>query len=275
MPKIATTSFKLTNKTLPRSLAMPAHFEQVAKDRKEMLGEYYGNETRIEEECPLGLLRALSKHHSSPAEASVPKILALLGEYDPPDEIVKPMEDFVALFREQWPDYNGIEFETLNGHNHISPVVALMSGDEKGQEWGDEVAKWILGRDDVEVPEEARCIKRGPSLKGRPDEDTSTIDAKDHDKKKGKDVDGKPKLPTEDSTAKPKGKDVVRDVGEDYSTEKQSKEKQDPTEDYSTHGKQTETVKNPPRNPTTDYSTQAEDKRKQDPSEDDSGKEWN
>lgn len=38
-------------------VAMPAHFEQAANDRKDMLKEYYGSEDNAAEQCPAGLLR--------------------------------------------------------------------------------------------------------------------------------------------------------------------------------------------------------------------------
>ena len=51
------------------------------------------------------------------------------------------MEDFVALWKKTWRE--GLEFAFMEGHNHISPPLALMSGDAKGERWGEDVAKWI------------------------------------------------------------------------------------------------------------------------------------
>jgi len=56
-----------------------------------------------------------------------------LDEYDPVDEIGEPMEDFAALWKKTWGE--GMDFEKVAGHNHISPPLALMSGDAKGEKW--------------------------------------------------------------------------------------------------------------------------------------------
>jgi hypothetical protein len=31
----------------------------------------------------------------------------------------------------------------LKGHNHISPPVALMSGDKEGEKWGEDLVGWM------------------------------------------------------------------------------------------------------------------------------------
>lgn len=31
----------------------------------------------------------------------------------------------------------------LEGHNHISPLVALMSGDREGESWGEDLVWWM------------------------------------------------------------------------------------------------------------------------------------
>ena len=74
-------------------------------------------------------------------ETGVPKLLFLLGEFDPVDEIEQPMSDFATLLEKTWG--TGVEFKTIKGHNHISPAAALMSGDHEGDQWAEGVAEWI------------------------------------------------------------------------------------------------------------------------------------
>ena len=76
-------------------------------------------------------------------ETGVPKLLLLLGEFDPEDEIGQSMRDFAELGEKTWG--SGVEFRTIKGHNHVSPPPALMSGDVDGEKWGEEVAAWIKG----------------------------------------------------------------------------------------------------------------------------------
>jgi len=74
-------------------------------------------------------------------DIGIPKCLALLGEFDPEDEIGEPMNNFVSLWKSTFGE--GIDFEKIEGHNHISPPMALMSGDKKGEKWGEDVVSWI------------------------------------------------------------------------------------------------------------------------------------
>ncbi|TVY82329.1 hypothetical protein LSUE1_G004590 [Lachnellula suecica] len=122
-------------------LAAPFHFGLAAADRNDMLMTYYGSEKGYKENCPLGLLEAIMKSGKSREEIGVPKVLVLLGEWDPVDDIVKPVEEFVGLWKKHWE--SDIEFNVLKGHNHISPPWALNAGEAEGEKWGEDVAKWI------------------------------------------------------------------------------------------------------------------------------------
>lgn len=125
-------------------MAVPCHFESASAGRSEVLKKYYGDASDIKAHCAYGLLEAISKTGKSREEVAVPKVLALLGEYDPTDEIGEPMLDFSALWKKTWGD-EGITFDTMEGHNHISPPLSLMSGDAKGEKWGEDVVEWIQG----------------------------------------------------------------------------------------------------------------------------------
>jgi len=68
----------------------------------------------------------------------------MVGEFDPVDEIVDGMKDFVSLWEKKFGDRE-IQLLNIEGHNHISPPLALMAGDVQGEKWGEVVAGWILG----------------------------------------------------------------------------------------------------------------------------------
>ncbi|KUJ15464.1 alpha/beta-hydrolase [Mollisia scopiformis] len=122
------------------NVAVPCHFRRAEEGRSEVLKAYYGDTKEVEERCVFGLLEAVMKSGKSREEVGVPACLAVLGEFDPEDEICEPMEDFVKLW-ESWGD--GIESLKAEGHNHISPPMALCSGDVKGEKWGEDVVAWI------------------------------------------------------------------------------------------------------------------------------------
>jgi hypothetical protein len=123
-------------------LAVPLHFKNALAGRSDPLQKYYGDEKDVSEKCAYGLLEAVAKTGKSREEIGIPKALALLGEYDPQDEIGEPMQDFVALWKKTWGE-DSITFETIAGHNHISPPLSLMSGDIKLEKWAEDVVTWI------------------------------------------------------------------------------------------------------------------------------------
>lgn len=125
------------------ALAVPFHFKNAVEARSGMLKTYYGDKKEIEERSAYGLLQTLANAGKMKEEAFIPNILAILGEFDPEDEIKEPTKDFVELGNEIWD--KSIELWTIPGHNHISPPVALMTGDEELEKWGEDVVKWVRG----------------------------------------------------------------------------------------------------------------------------------
>jgi hypothetical protein len=123
--------------------SVPLHFKNAHDERFDTLKLYYGSMDQVSQRCAYGLFEAIAKSGKSREEIGVPKVLVLLGEYDPDDEICQPTEDFVALWKKTWQ--NGIDFIMMEGHNHISPPFALLSKDVKGEKWGEDVVKWIQG----------------------------------------------------------------------------------------------------------------------------------
>lgn len=123
-------------------LGVPFHFKSATEERTAVLERYYGSREGIDRKCPLGMLEAVRETGMSREDTAVPNVLLLLGEFDSKDEIARPMYDFAALRTKTWG--TGVEFKMIKGHNHISPLLALMSGDVEGERWGEDVAEWIL-----------------------------------------------------------------------------------------------------------------------------------
>ncbi|KAG9239699.1 Alpha/Beta hydrolase protein [Amylocarpus encephaloides] len=121
-------------------LAVPFRFPE-ALGRGETLRNYYGSLEKAEERAPCGLLERLKGRGSSMEEAGVPRMRALVGEFDPEDEISGPTRHFVELWGNTWGD--GMEFKVLKGHNHASPAWALMAGEKEGELWAEDVVEWI------------------------------------------------------------------------------------------------------------------------------------
>ncbi|TVY88784.1 hypothetical protein LAWI1_G007699 [Lachnellula willkommii] len=121
-------------------LAVPLHFGNASTERSSMLMTYYGSEQGYRAHCPYGLMETIAKSGKSRKEAGVPKVMVLLGEFDPDNDIVKPVKEFVELWKRIWGD---VDCDILKGHNHISPPWALMAGEPAGEKWGEDLAKWI------------------------------------------------------------------------------------------------------------------------------------
>lgn len=126
-------------------LSVPFEFPSLSSGRWDMVTRYYGSVSRVGENCPFGLLERIRMSGKSREETYVPNTIALAGEYDPVDDILKPGHHFVALYNEIWK--SGLELSILDGHNHFSPVLALLSGDTVGEQWASEIIKWIQTQD--------------------------------------------------------------------------------------------------------------------------------
>ncbi|KAL3470506.1 Alpha/Beta hydrolase protein [Aspergillus californicus] len=122
-------------------LSVPFHFSSMTSGMWDMLPTYYGSASDIEKNCPLGLLRAIKRTRKSREETCIPNTITLAGEYDPVDDILEPGRTFVALCNEVWE--TGMELTLLDGHNHVSPFLALSSGDTAGENWAGRVITWM------------------------------------------------------------------------------------------------------------------------------------
>lgn len=122
------------------AMAVPFHFKERPEERDATLKLYYGSIQGSEENSAFGLLEKAVKTFKSRGEAGVPPLLALIGEWDPDDEIVRPLDDFVEVWKKNWSD---IRVEKMMGHNHISPPLSLNGGESAAEKWAEDVASLI------------------------------------------------------------------------------------------------------------------------------------
>ena len=120
-------------------VSVPFHFQAASGSREDVLTTYYGD--RRSEDCPLGLLASLVKESSISEALSGVRFLALTATLDPEDEILSPNCDFMRLWRAQGASaVSNLETGLIEGHNHISPVLSLGTGDMNEEAWGRQVA---------------------------------------------------------------------------------------------------------------------------------------
>lgn len=125
-------------------LSIPAHLDDAQESRHEMMKAYWGSLENCTKLVPFGLLKAAVDGKESPRELGIPDVLTITSELDPVDEIIKPSEEFVELWKKNWE--TGLEYRVIEKHNHISPPLALGTGDEEGQKWGVDVVRWMNGK---------------------------------------------------------------------------------------------------------------------------------
>ncbi|KAL3428228.1 hypothetical protein PVAG01_01738 [Phlyctema vagabunda] len=121
-------------------LSVPHHFKSADQSRALTNETYFGSPIGIESRCPYGLLATAIESGKSKQELAVPRTLVLVDEFDPEDEISETINDFVNLWKKGWGQ-DDLSFQTIEGHNHFTPVAALMSG--VGEAWGEDVVKWM------------------------------------------------------------------------------------------------------------------------------------
>lgn len=118
-------------------LSTPFSFQEANASRKPVLDAYFGAD--LENKSPTGLLKSLEK---SKISFSVP-ILVLTCSLDPVDEIIKPSMEFCALYKNLTVSSEFFEAKVIEGHNHISPVLALGTSTEAEEAWAVNVHEWM------------------------------------------------------------------------------------------------------------------------------------
>ena len=123
-------------------LSVPFHFDSAVASRSEVLNAYFGKE--VKKRCPMGLLRTATQEGTIKDLEGV-SILVLKGSLDPEDEMLIPIADFVDEVRQNAALSSHLRVHTMEGHNHISPVLALGTAIPKEEIWGQEVVEFVRG----------------------------------------------------------------------------------------------------------------------------------
>lgn len=96
---------------------------------------YYGSPSFVGSRQPISLLRDAKTEHLQ----TFPKGMWSMVAGSEPKRIKSAHTNFARVYRER----GGMVDEwVMEGHDHMSPVLALGSG--VGEEWGEEVIKWIF-----------------------------------------------------------------------------------------------------------------------------------
>ena len=122
---------------------------------------YYGGVKKIGDRQPMGLLRRLERDHVE----RLPKIWNVVAEREP-RRVASSAKRFSELvraklrsgdqeFRSQSPSdektrcdqrdqAQKIDDVVLEGHDHVSPIVSLSTGNERLEKWGLDVVNWVF-----------------------------------------------------------------------------------------------------------------------------------
>ncbi|GAW22036.1 hypothetical protein ANO14919_115710 [Xylariales sp. No.14919] len=101
----------------------------------EAIRAYLGEET-VFENSPIGKLQSVIQQGSISRLPKV-KILVMISQLDP-EFLFETAEEFKQI----WQD-GDIETQILEGHNHISPQLALGTGIEREEAWGVQVVEFL------------------------------------------------------------------------------------------------------------------------------------
>lgn len=94
---------------------------------------YYGDRKKIAQNQPLGILRRMEPSRVT----SLPPLRNYIAGSEP-----RAISSSMRNFAKEWKKKGGVvEMLVMDGHDHLSPVLALSSG--SGQEWGEDLAAWI------------------------------------------------------------------------------------------------------------------------------------
>ncbi|KAK0442790.1 Alpha/Beta hydrolase protein [Desarmillaria tabescens] len=115
-------------------LSGPYTFEDMPADMKDSVRLYYGEDDEAKQRVPLALLESAG---------AIPTLRLLLGIGEKDIPCLHPaMEKFGAALRVSYDEF------VAKGHNHLSLVFALGTG--QGEEWAEDVVKWIHACSDSE-----------------------------------------------------------------------------------------------------------------------------
>ncbi|KAF8960788.1 Alpha/Beta hydrolase protein [Flammula alnicola] len=94
---------------------------------------YYGSKQAISKEQPLGLLQRANEPYIS----SLPPVRVIIAGSER-----RATAASMRVFAEEFKRKGGsIEEFILEGHDHLSPILALMTG--SGEDWGEDIVNWV------------------------------------------------------------------------------------------------------------------------------------
>ncbi|KAJ9271363.1 hypothetical protein DTO212C5_2713 [Paecilomyces variotii] len=121
-------------------LSVPFHFQQAHPRRASTLHGYFGPDLLVR--SPYGLLQRAQERKGGLDLAGV-TFAVVNATLDPEDEILGPREDFLRQWRAQEdPPLVSI---MVQGHNHLSPPLAVGTGIEKEEAWAVQVGEFCEG----------------------------------------------------------------------------------------------------------------------------------
>jgi len=109
----------------------PAHQRSADPNRGEVNAAYYGSLEETDTNSPYGLLL-----RNGPVSVPMLSMVATLDEAG----IIKSWGDFREEYAKQGGKCDEIPLE---GHNHMSPILALNSTESEGTKWGADAAQWM------------------------------------------------------------------------------------------------------------------------------------
>ncbi|KAF5002471.1 hypothetical protein FDECE_10630 [Fusarium decemcellulare] len=126
-------------------LSVPFEFTKAAPSRTEVLETYFRG--KVAERSPYGLMSSADDSIWGPLEQGAVEIYVGMFSLDPEDEILLPVRHYIAGWEEKRSRSTAPQLivSTWEGHNHISPFLALGTDISREEAWGNELVEWMEG----------------------------------------------------------------------------------------------------------------------------------
>ncbi|KAF4423106.1 hypothetical protein FACUT_10574 [Fusarium acutatum] len=124
-------------------LSVPFEFSKSAASRAEVLQTYFGDD--VAGRCPYGLMNSADDSVWGPLERGKVQIHVGSFSLDPEDEILFPVRRFIATWQKKRlvSSKPKLLISNWEGHNHISPFLALGTDITREEAWGNELVEWM------------------------------------------------------------------------------------------------------------------------------------
>ncbi|GIZ36857.1 hypothetical protein CKM354_000032300 [Cercospora kikuchii] len=126
-------------------LSVPFDFFKAPTDRAKVLQSYYGDD--VAGLCPYGLMSRADDSVWDSLERAQVQICVGSVSLDPEDEVLSPVRRFVSTWKSKRSSSPApkLVVSTWEGHNHISPFLALGTDIEREEAWGFDLIEWMRG----------------------------------------------------------------------------------------------------------------------------------